>query len=100
MKKYRVTEKHPFYREGLMIEDRGYSYRKVCTSEGHVLEDNELDMSESLKDGWIEEIQEPEFTKDDMIIFGIQCFNNRLKKLIPQEELDYFIKTKNENQNK
>ena len=99
MKKYRVTEKHPFYKTDITIEDYGYSFRKVVTKDGHILEDNELDITESLKIGWIEEIQEPEFTKEDMIIFGIQCYNNRLKKFTPKEELDNFIKTKNENQN-
>ena len=66
MKKYKTTKKHPCCKEGLII-------RSSC--DNIWIEDNEYEfdydypIEMALEDGWIEEIKEPEFTKDDMINF-------------------------------
>lgn len=63
MKKYRVTGKHEFLKEGIILES--YSYRYNSLSRVHVFDKDDLDVW--LKNSWIEEIQEPEFTRSDVI---------------------------------
>lgn len=59
MKKYRVTEKHPYLKEGLII-----AYVASSCNEGYdVYKDLNL---YQLANNYIEEIQEPEFTIEDM----------------------------------
>lgn len=75
MKKYRVTEKHPAYKDGCIImksvetveRDIGTQdlYNLICNGVfiNHVLG---MPIFENIENGWIEEIQEPEFTEEDM----------------------------------
>lgn len=83
MKKYIVTEKHPVFKEGCIIKksgtietDKGHctctTYNLICNGVfiDHILD---LPIAENIEDGWIEEIQKPEFTKDDMIEFAKKC---------------------------
>lgn len=69
MKKYITTKEHYLYKEGLEINDKG-------RHDDHInLYDSKNDFCKSyptdtmirwLKNGWIEEIQQAEFTRDDM----------------------------------
>ena len=67
MKKYRVTEKHSHFKENLEIHFRGTVYfLSVVDYYTFSLEE----LKEWIESVWIEEIQEPEFTKQDMIEFA------------------------------
>ncbi len=78
MKKYRVTEQHEYLKEGLILSnytDDPYYYSPRSNYGVH--ECTQTEITKLLESGWIEKIQEPEFTKSDMIIFGTQCYNKR-----------------------
>lgn len=64
MKKYKVTDKHELLKKDITLEpnvDESY----FSSAWAHVFDGSEIkDWNDS---GWIEEIQELEFTKDDMI---------------------------------
>jgi hypothetical protein len=75
MKKYRVTEKHSLLKEDIILsnykDDPGMkTWFYTPHSDYKVLSFGSYDISKWLKLGWIEEIQEPEFTKDDMLKFA------------------------------
>ncbi len=105
--KYRVTEKHPVYKTDTIIsvskDDKVfdkehdsiplYELQYNGQFHDHVLE---LCITEMLENEWIEEIQEPEFTKRDMKLFGAQCAQEweKHKLLYVGVELDKFIKSK------
>jgi len=64
MKKYRVTSKHPAYKEGLTVgEDESGFFIRDENSESLRYE---YSIYMSIKKGWIEEIKEPEFTRKDL----------------------------------
>jgi hypothetical protein len=65
MKKYKTTDKHPFYKEGIIIEEK-YSDEIWIHDIGEIAP-YDYNIAYALEKGWIEEIQEPEFTKNDMI---------------------------------
>jgi hypothetical protein len=82
MKKYRVTDKHPGLKEGctihentnrLLVNDTDIDTVSVWTlshtsNKGVIFINHliEVPLIEWLESGWIEEIQELEFTKDDI----------------------------------
>ena len=66
MKKYITTDKHPELKEGVIIFKGLYSYRTNFFLELR----NEFDVDTWLEKGYIKELQEKEFTKDDMIEFA------------------------------
>lgn len=75
MKKYRTTETHPELKEGIEIKlfsDRHAGGNRYSTSRGlYIIAEYQLKM-ESEK-GYLEEIQEPEFTENqvlDIILFS------------------------------
>ena len=114
MKKYRVTEKHPWFKEGIC------EYNEQTQALYIGLDINELDLCLNIFDGainlwlingWIEEIKEPEFTKEDMIKFAQDCGSTHMTS--PFYEIndnaaifkyeDFFnkwINKRNENKNK
>ena len=68
--KYRVTEKHPYIKKDLIIKelnqsiDYGHSLYQIGTEqETFPVKTN----NEWLNFGWIEEIQDPEYTRLDML---------------------------------
>lgn len=66
MKKYKVTEKHELLKENVILE---FSLSKYINSAVWAHEFSEDEITSWLESGWIEEIQEPEFTRNDMIDF-------------------------------
>lgn len=78
MKKYRVTEKHEFIKEDTILERDLIG--AVLKKWDHYFSRYEKDTW--LEDGWIEEIQEPEFTKEDMIDFYKFAINEKYDFLI------------------
>ena len=64
MKRYKTTKKHPVYKENLIVEVNDKDEVYIKTDGGTNLEASYID--DALENGWIEEIQEPEFTKDDL----------------------------------
>ena len=75
MKKYRVTKEHGFLKEGILyfMGNDKLSYTEKDADFTYILDYNITFKSKWLNSGWVEEIQEPEFTKSDMILFGQQC---------------------------
>ena len=63
--KYITTDKHPELKEGVIIDDKKLKLGVICL---HLFSDYDLELWEH--DGLIKELQEPEFTKDDMIEFA------------------------------
>jgi hypothetical protein len=74
MKKYRVTEKHPQLKEGITSSytNGGDISFRLVNNNIHRL--GEKDIIDNIKKGWIEEIQEPEYTKSDLLDFA--CYFN------------------------
>lgn len=79
MKKYRVTDKHPTFKEGCIIKQNsilttydGPNVQVFSLLVDNVFIEHVLDVCivENIENGWIEEIKEPNFTKDDMIEFS------------------------------
>lgn len=74
MKKYRVTKEHAILKKDLFLSN----YKKGLTDwfyslpYGHdtIVSFGSNEISRWLKLGWIEEIQEPEFTRNQLIDFG------------------------------
>jgi hypothetical protein len=100
MKKYRTTRKHPAYRENLLIQydnDGQYGYRIIEDSNGYFSVYNYI-MSESIEKGWIEEIKEPEFTKNDMIDFA-RYYISGCSLWTDEEKLNIWLKLRDENKN-
>lgn len=80
MKKYKVTEIHPYLKEGIVLESH-----KRCVDEyfssawAHTFAYDEI--NDWLVSGWIEEIQEPEFTKDDIEQLAKKHYDLVMKQL-------------------
>ena len=71
--KYRVTEKHPAYKEGLEIIDNILILTGTDDWGGIFPET----ITDWVNLGWIEEIQEAEFTKDELLRFAVSYYNAR-----------------------
>jgi len=68
MKKYITTDKHPELKEGIIFNG---SMLGNCSALSHCRAYmNMEELHDSLQMGYIKELQEPEFTKDDMIRFA------------------------------
>lgn len=110
MKKYEVTEKHPALKKGCIISESSskvYSRNQdefntfnILFKKGNktIFIDHLIDtpIKEQIEEGWIQEIQELEFTKDDMINFGFECSKKWQKKGTQsiKKELNNFIANK------
>ena len=72
MKKYRVNEKHGILKKDIVLESThtGYFSREWA----HEFPFDEI--NEWLESGCIEEIQEPEFTENQLMSFGNLCIND------------------------
>ena len=96
--KYKVTEKHSLYKEGLIIKEYAPNNYGIFINDYDCQVDgiSFYEIEDLLTKGWIEEIQEPEFTRDDMKLFGAQCAQEwqKHKLLYTENELDKFIKNK------
>ena len=103
MKKYRVTEKHEYLKEGLILSNYIDSNRYYSPQSNYGVtscSNYEIDMFK--KDDWIKEIQEPEFTKDEVIHilnkyntdFVSACGKCDFEELIKEWE---YLKQKHEN---
>jgi len=70
-KKYRVTEKHPGLKIDCTISELKYDtiggFRVILYEDKYMAYIPLSEFEYQIKDGWIEEIQEKEFTKDDVI---------------------------------
>jgi hypothetical protein len=77
MKKYIPTEKHPVYKTGVTISNKdsdSFDVRSELLESHEIWESvKERDINISLKNGWIKEIQQPLFTRDDMLKFVKDC---------------------------
>ena len=85
---YKVTELHPVYRKNLLIikdEDGDFALLADGANPNIHWESIEIrDIKRALRNGWIEEIQKPEFTEDDMkkaYHAGIDCFDRSKRGL-------------------
>jgi hypothetical protein len=67
MKKYKTTSKQPLFKEGLIVKSNNDYTWIEDSSDDHPYD---FAINPAIKNGWIEEIQEPEFTEDDMIDFA------------------------------
>jgi hypothetical protein len=84
MEKYRVTSKHPFLKEGTEIsydEEGNYHYINYFGTQQHEVKALGL----ALVKEWIEEIQEPEFTKQDMIDFAMYMQGDEMRPVTERE---------------
>lgn len=100
MKKYRVTEMHPYLKEGVISywnQHDELSYTRDNDNSIYFLNYDKLHKNAWLKDGWIEEIQEPEYTRDDF--WSYYKFLFRTTMIVTKES---FEKTLNvwQNENK
>lgn len=68
MEQYKVTSKHPVLKEGVSIVDDQGQY---CHIDG-----GWMNLKEDLEKGYIKEIQEKEFTKDDILDFAMYYHND------------------------
>ena len=78
--KYITTDKHDFLKKGWICEDGGGNIMEVgcCWLNGsNTLMCNKYAIDYWLKDGQIKELQEPEFTKDDMIEFAFWALSEQ-----------------------
>ncbi len=90
MKKYRVTDKHPEIQEKVILSPEGDTYYSASKAIAYDTEQIER----LLEHGWIEEIQQHEFTRDDMINFctffesltGTPHYRNELDKWIKENK--------------
>ncbi len=102
MKKYRVTEKHPYLKTGISFElvcesaDHGYYIFNLGLVQETLAAGIDADW---LNNGWIEEIQEPEFIKDDIVEFLEYLLkqNDRHCEMDETEFVNEWINDKNEN---
>ena len=103
--KYKVTDKHPVYKKGLIItnEREGYDRFELRAKRfddnvfWEIINKDQIDVSVSNK--WIKEIieiQEPKFTKDDMIAFGFDYYDRRASGE-KTKMFDYFAEWQKEN---
>ena len=81
--KYITTDKHPELKEGRIIDADYPAY--------FIVDGNRI-FKDDIKDGFIKELQEPEFTKDDMMNFAIY---HRDFGLVVNDTLDEWINCKN-----
>jgi len=97
MKKYRVTDKHPELKEGIVFSQKYVSDDEyLSTSETLII--IESDIFKLIDKGWIKEIQKLEFTKDDLLSFGDYCAVCHLgSDSVEVDEMD-FNKWKKENE--
>lgn len=87
MKKYRTTDKHPQLKPGVQVME-SKSVNDYFHFKGNCVFVNTVDFRVWLNDGYIEEIQEPEFTKDDMIDFA----NNYAAMDVGEGDLNRWLK--------
>lgn len=85
MKKYKVTKNHPDLKKGVEIKKDNDNYYIGDNSDNFLISDYIIELWE--KEKWIKRIQEPEFTKDDMIDF-VKYYDYKS----PDFELDIFNK--------
>lgn len=87
MKKYIVTERHEFLKKGAVLD------YNINDSLVYLFSVTEY-INNWVKSGWIEEIQEHEFTKRDLTGFADHCLNTRIKDI--DSAFDMWIDIKNE----
>ena len=69
MKKYETTKENPIFKEGLFVNDMGKE-KAINVNFNHIIKQVEINgyhLEIWLKEGYIKEVEEPEFTKSDMI---------------------------------
>jgi hypothetical protein len=69
MRKYKTTNKHPAYKEDLLIEyknDEKQGYTEIRDASNCWTSYN-YDISECIEKDWIEEIKEKLYTEDDLL---------------------------------
>ena len=85
--KYTVTKKHQLLKEGIILEsNKDYHFSSVWAHEFHK---DEID--DWIETGWIEEVQELEFTKKDMIIFGNICYHHNPSFINIENKLNEYL---------
>ena len=96
MKKYITTDKHPELKKGIIFnhEDERSSYclHSCDESENIYIEQH---VKNGLANGYIKELQEPEFTKDDMIDFCIwytEQINSEKAHCFPDNNVKAWLK--------
>lgn len=74
--KYITTDTHPELKEGIEIKywENDSTWRTATTG---LFRLTELQKDAELREGYIKELQEPEFTKDDMIEFAFWALSEQ-----------------------
>ena len=78
--KYKVTDKHPYLKNNIITERQGdyrISYNTDDVEWSRAILLDMIDFNAWIEFGWIEEIQEPEFTKNDMVDFALEYYEYR-----------------------
>jgi len=94
--KYLTTDKHPELKEGIEVIKHTISLlgaTEYKTSEGYGIF-TIPEFKHDLDKGYIKELQEPEFTKDDMIDFANDFISN-YKVMDGKEQLEIYLKQRN-----
>lgn len=99
MKKYRVTEKHLFLKKCEIWIDDTDSVDILYKNEGYLnINIDLLNIDYWFEKGWIEEIEEKEFTKRDMIEFASYRIRTSLGNTTSYDEFfEQWLKQRNEN---
>ena len=77
MKKYKVTKNHPEIQKGIIFTARKYNLEDEYISDIGTIVLSKNDIEIWVKRGYFEEIQEPEFTKNDMVDFALEYYEHR-----------------------
>lgn len=91
MKKYKVTSKHPFYKEGVIFNPNADGTYVIGTTNEPILVYNEYNFEIQVERGIIEEIPEPEFTRSDMISFA-RAISFMLDSPSYEEQFDIWLR--------
>ena len=73
MKRYKTTDKHPLFKKDLVVK---INNDKIWIEEYSDEYPYDYHIGTAIENGWIEEIHEPEFTRDDMMKFAY-AYSNR-----------------------
>ena len=93
-RKYIVTDKHPELKEGVIFEQslsRPDMYVSAKPNDTTYIPD--FDTVMLLEKGFICEVQEPEFTRDDMIAFAVDYVHGNTMEA-EEDQLEIYIKNK------
>ena len=68
--KYITTDKHPELKEGIQFKTSGSRKDMLVSYKNQTVYIAKFDIDELIEDNFLKELQEPEFTRDDMLWFA------------------------------